>query len=278
MTKKPSTNVQFTPYEISMCLYDIHRTRQWKQAIEDSVEEGDIVIDAGAGTGILGAFAALDGAKRIHAIELHPRFCELIKHLSEKNNIEKRFNIINGDASKVEIPEKVDVLICELLCTGQFFEPEVQVVNHLRQFFKPTTKIIPQKIESYIQLFDAQETLFGVQIDVDSRSSILADDEPVSTKELYDTINLTKHSKTNVDSNTVVRARKSRLCDAVVITGQAYLTEKIITERTEFLYNPEVIFLKKPINLIKDQYYNIHISYEYGCDTLDVKIDVNPVE
>ena len=32
--KTPSTNVQFTPYEISMCLYDIDRTRQWKQAIE----------------------------------------------------------------------------------------------------------------------------------------------------------------------------------------------------------------------------------------------------
>ncbi len=278
MTNKPSTNVQFTPYEISMCLYDIHRTRQWKQAIEDTVEEGDIVIDAGAGTGILGAFAALDGAKRIHAIELHPRFCELIKHLSEKNNIEKRFNIINADASKVEIPEEVDVVICELLCTGQFFEPEVQVINHLRQFFKPTTKIIPQKIESFIQLFDAQKTLFGVNIDVDSRSSLLADDEPVSTKELYDSIDLTKHSKTNVDSNTVVRARRNGLCDAVVITGQAYLTDKIITEQTEFLYNPEVIFLKKPINLIKGHNYNIHIAYEYGCDTLDVKIEVNRVE
>lgn len=277
MINKPSTNVQFTPYEISMCLYDIHRTRQWKQAIEDIVKEGDIVIDAGAGTGILGAFAALDGAKRIHAIELHPRFCELIKHLSEKNNIEKRFNIINDDASKVEIPEKIDVLICELLCTGQFFEPEVQVVNHLRKFFKPTTKVIPQKIESFIQLFDAQETLFGVYIDVDSRSSLLADDEPVSTKELYDTIDLTKHSKTNVDTNIKVRARRNGLCDAVVITGQANLTETIITEPTEFLYNPEVIFLKKAINLIKEHYYNIHIDYEYGCDTLDVKIDVNPV-
>ncbi len=35
--KESITKVQFTPYEISMCLYDVDRTRLWKEAIEDTV-------------------------------------------------------------------------------------------------------------------------------------------------------------------------------------------------------------------------------------------------
>ena len=82
MKDSPPTAVQFTPYEISMCLYDIQRTRKWKQAIEDIVSKGDVVADAGAGTGILSVFAALDGASRVYSIELHNRFCKLIKNIA----------------------------------------------------------------------------------------------------------------------------------------------------------------------------------------------------
>ena len=276
MDKKPSTNVQFTHYEISFCLYDIDRTSQWKQAIEDVVKKDDIVVDAGAGTGILGVFAALDGAKQIYSVELNQRFCTLIKHLAEKNNVSHILKVLPGDASKVELPEKVDVVICELLCTGQFFEPQVQVINHLRQYFKPETQLIPSKVESYIQLLDAHEILYGVRIDTDSRSLMLADDEPVSTKERYDLIDFTNPVKLNVDSTVKVKARKSRIADAVVITSKAQLSENIETERTKFLYNPEVIYLKKPIELVKDKFYNIRISYPYGADTLDAEINVFP--
>jgi predicted RNA methylase len=275
MGKKPTTNVQFTPYEISFCLYDIERTKQWKEAIEDVVKQGDIVVDAGAGTGILGVFAALDGAKKVYSVELQPRFCKIIENMARKNGVSKKIVVINSNAANVELPEKVDVVICELLCTGQFFEPQVHIINHLRKFFKPGAKLIPGKIESFIQLLDAHETLYGIRIDTDSRSLIMSDDEPVSSKIKYDEIDLTKPAKTFVDSVVTVKARKTRIADAVVITSRANLSKDIITERTKFLYNPEVIYLKKPINLIKDRFYDIHISYPYGSDTLDAIIEVS---
>jgi predicted RNA methylase len=274
MEKKPSTNVQFTPYEISFCLYDTERTKQWKQAIEDIVKPGDVVVDAGAGTGILGVFAALDYAKKVYSVELQSRFCKLIENLAIKNGVSDKITVIHADATRLELPEQPDVVICELLCTGQFFEPQVQVINHLRQYFKPTTMVIPRKIESFIQLLDAHEILYGVRIDTDSRSLLMPDDEPVSSKVKYDEIDLTKHAKTAIDTVVKVKARKTRIADAVVITGQAALSEDIVTEKTKFLYNPEVIYLKKPIHLIKDRFYDIHISYAYGSDTLDAVIEV----
>ncbi|HJN78320.1 MAG TPA: 50S ribosomal protein L11 methyltransferase [Myxococcota bacterium] len=274
---KASTRVQFTPYEISMCLYDVHRTRLWKQAIEDLVRPGDVVVDAGAGTGILSVFAALDGAARVHAVELHPRFVALIEHMAARNGLSDRVHVHHADASQLELPEPADLLICELLCTGQFFEPEVQVINHLRQFLAPGGRILPRKVESFLQLLDAQEELYGVRIDTDSRSDLLAGDEPVSTRTLYDVIDLTQPVEpARVDTSVVVRARKTRVADAVVITSRAWLTEDLVTERTRFLYNPEVIFLKEPVHLVEDETYRVDIAYDYGCDTLDVELAVTP--
>jgi predicted RNA methylase len=277
MADRPTTAVQFTPYEISMCLYDVQRTRLWKQAIEDVVREGDVVVDAGSGTGILGVFAALDGARRVYAVELHARFCRLIEHLAERNGVADRVSVVQGDAACVELPEPADVIVCELLCTGQFFEPEIQVISHLRRFLKPAARVIPQRIEHFVQLLDAQEQLYGVRIDVDSRSQLLADDEPVSTCERYATIDLTCPTlPAAVDATVSVRARKTRIADAVVITSRAQLTERLVTEPTRFLFNPEVIFLKRPTELVRDRLYDVHLAYAYGSDTLEAIVEVSP--
>lgn len=212
----------------------------------------------------------------MHAIELHPRFVALIEHMAERNGVADRVHVHHADASRVELPEPVDVLICELLCTGQFFEPEVQVVNHLRKFLAPGARILPSRIESFVQLLDAQDELYGVRIDTDSRSDLLAGDEPVSTRVRYDHIDLMSPVPPRVDRSVVVRARKTRTADAVVITGRAWLTEELVTERTRFLYNPEVIFLKRPVELQEGRSYRVHITYDYGCDTLDVALHVTP--
>ena len=238
MPDKTATQVAFTPYEISLCLHDVARTRMWKEAIEDAVSPGDVVVDAGSGTGILGVFAAMAGAKRVYCIELHPRFVTLIEHLAERNGVSDVITVIHGDATVVDIPEPVDVLICELLCTGQFFEPEVQVVNHLRQFLRPDAHIIPRQIRSYVRLLDAQERLYGVKIDCDSRSVVLDSDEPVTTRALYDTIDLTRPAPLLVDTTVALRARVSRRADAVLIEGEAELVEGLVTHTTRFLYNP----------------------------------------
>ncbi|MEL6343883.1 MAG: 50S ribosomal protein L11 methyltransferase [Myxococcota bacterium] len=278
MPEETTTNVAFTPYEISLCLHDVARTRMWKEAIEDVVQPGDVVIDAGSGTGILGVFAALAGAKKVYCIELHPRFVTLIQHLAERNNVAHIIEVIHADATTVAIPEAADVLICELLCTGQFFEPEVQVVNHLRQFLKPDAAVVPREIRSFVRLLDAQEQLYDVRIDCDSRSVVLDSDEPVSDRVLYDRIDFTLPGDRPllVDTSVELVARKTRLADAVLIEGEADLSEQITTRPTRFLYNPEVIFLQHPKELTQGQRVRLDIRYPYGGDTLDALFNVTP--
>lgn len=273
-----TTNVAFTPYEISFCLHDVPRTRMWKEAIEDAVRPGDVVIDAGSGTGILGVFAAMAGARKVYCIELHPRFVTLIEHLAARNGLSDVIEVIHADATTVEIPEQADVLICELLCTGQFFEPQVQVVNHLNRFLKPQARRIPRQVRSYARLLDAQEMLYGVRIDVDSRSVVMDDDEPVTDRVQYDALDFTSGSqKLVVDTTIEVTARKTQLADAVMIEGEAELRPGKWTHTTRFLYNPEVIFLKQPIEVEKGARYNLRIAYPYGGDTIDATLEVEPV-
>ena len=278
MTEKtdPATEVSFTPYEISLCLYDVPRTRMWKEAIEDVVSPGDVVVDAGSGTGILGVFAALAGAKDVYCVEIHPRFITLIEHLAERNGVADVVHPVHADATKWEPPVEVDVIIAELLCTGQFFEPEVQVMNHLRQFLKPGGQTIPRKVTSQLRLLDAQEMIYGVRIDCDSRSLVMDDDEPVSTRAVYDVIEFDDTHPLEVDTTVRVRARKDRLADAVVVEGQAVLADGVKTKTTKFLYNPEVIFLRESIELEKGREYDVRVHYPYGADTLDATFEVTP--
>lgn len=274
MTTETTTHVAFTPYEISLCLFDVPRTRMWKEAIENVVKPGDVVVDAGSGTGILGVFAAMSGAKEVYCIELHPRFVTLIEHLAQRNGVSDRVHVVHADASRWEPPGAVDVIICELLCTGQFFEPQVQVMNHLRRFLRENGQTVPRRVRSYLRLLDAQEMIYGVRIDCDSRSLVMDDDEPITTRVQYDEIDFSRYNALEVDSTVSVVARKSAPADAVLIEGEAELCAGLWTHTTKFLYNPEVIFLGGALELEGDATYRVRVRYPYGGDTLDANFDI----
>ena len=104
--------VQFTPYEIQLCLYDKERTKYFSAALKKLVRPGSIVVDAGSGTGIMGLLAAKYGASRVYCIEIDERFCKVIKENARRNNLSGKIVVINGDATKVKVAGKSGYNCC----------------------------------------------------------------------------------------------------------------------------------------------------------------------
>jgi type I protein arginine methyltransferase len=93
-------------------LRDYPRTNGYRMAIESIVREGDVVADVGAGTGILGFFAARAGAKKVILIE-NTRTIEDAKTLAAANGLDDKVEFFPGDARAFDPKERIDVIVSE---------------------------------------------------------------------------------------------------------------------------------------------------------------------
>ncbi|PYM93211.1 MAG: SAM-dependent methyltransferase, partial [Candidatus Rokuibacteriota bacterium] len=98
-------------------LADDTRVSAFRQAIEEVVGPGDVVLDLGAGTGILGLMACRAGAKRVYAVDEGP-IIGLARDIAAANGLQDRITHIKGLSTRVELPERVDVVLADQI--GRF--------------------------------------------------------------------------------------------------------------------------------------------------------------
>lgn len=131
-------------------LADDIRLSAYQQAIDDVIQPGDVVLDLGAGTGILGLLACRAGAARVYAVESGP-IVELARQISRANRLDDRIIHIIGRSTEVELPELVDVVLADQV--GYFgFEagaPEYYA-DAVRRLLKPSGATIPHRIDLYV--------------------------------------------------------------------------------------------------------------------------------
>ncbi|MCI5119779.1 MAG: methyltransferase domain-containing protein [Candidatus Electrothrix sp. AUS4] len=131
-------------------LFDRIRCEAFKKAIFSAVSPGDVVLDVGAGSGILSMFAAQAGAAKVYAVE-RTVTAQLARQLIEKNDFQDRVIIMQGDIDHVELPEKADVLVMEWM--GGFGVDENLLPPLIRardKWLKPDGCMIPEKVTSFL--------------------------------------------------------------------------------------------------------------------------------
>lgn len=138
-------------------LFDSERMEKYRQAIAKVVNEGDIVADIGTGTGLLAFLCVKAGAKRVHAIERSPaiRWARL---LAKKNNLEDRIVFHEKDSRFHDLPEKVDLVVSELIGHVAFEEGMVESLFDAKErFLVPGGTIVPQRVELKVAIVEEDE-------------------------------------------------------------------------------------------------------------------------
>jgi len=141
---------EFEVHRTMIC--DRVRTDAFRRAIESVVRPGDVVLDVGAGTGILSIFAARAGAKRVYAVE-RTTIAVLAQELAAANGFAEVIEVIQGDVTDLEPPERVDVIVSEWLGGFGIDEGMLPPVIAARDgWLKPGGAMIPRTATAWTAL------------------------------------------------------------------------------------------------------------------------------
>lgn len=131
-------------------LNDYRRTAAYQAALFETVTPEDIVVDVGTGTGVLAATASLAGARHVYAIERTPNMPKLARKFFEANGVADRITILEGDSAQVELPEKADIMVSEIVGNDPLAENIIPTTNDaVQRLLKPNARLIPGRLKIF---------------------------------------------------------------------------------------------------------------------------------
>jgi len=135
-------------------MQDFIRTSTYQRAmLENSVDfHNKIVLDVGAGSGILSFFAIQAGARRVYAVEASSMatHCE---SLVEANHMQDQIVVVPGKIEEINLPEQVDIIISEPMGYMLFNERMLESYLHAKKWLKPGGKMFPGQGDLHIAPF-----------------------------------------------------------------------------------------------------------------------------
>lgn len=135
-------------------LSDRVRVKAFRDALGATIGPRDVVLDLGAGTGILGMLACEAGAKHVYSID-EGSITELARAIYRANAMQERVTVLRGLSSRIELPERADVVVADQI--GRFgFDAGVLEYFHdaSRRLLKPGARAVPSRIDLWTALVE----------------------------------------------------------------------------------------------------------------------------
>ncbi len=197
-------------------LADKRRLDAYQRAIDQVVQSGDKVVDLGAGTGILSMMAVRAGAEKVYAIE-QTELADYAEDIIRLNSMSEKISLINRGVESVQLPEKVDILIGEIIGMFGVEENLTEVYNHaVANFLKPNGKVIPNSLTLWVapiqssrirKLFDFWENIAGFDYSIAIESvkhspvyEYVAEDSIVCSPKMIANIDLCRQNETDLNA------------------------------------------------------------------------------
>src|SRR6266403_332948 len=140
-----------SPFLQETLLLDKARCEAYREAIHRTVKPGDLIVDLGAGTGLLSFFALQAGARHVYAIEISD-IADAAAELIAANGFQDRITLIRKSSWKAHLPERCDVLVTETLSTFCFDTENIieSVADARERFLKPGGRIVPESADTFL--------------------------------------------------------------------------------------------------------------------------------
>jgi len=131
-------------------LSDAARVDAYRRAIAEVVRPGDVVVDLGAGSGVLGFLACEAGAGRVYAID-SGSILTLARQLAIGNGWGDRIVHVPETSTRAVLPEPIDVIVTDQI---GHFGMESGLLDFLRdgarRWLKPGGRTVPAGVDLMI--------------------------------------------------------------------------------------------------------------------------------
>ena len=135
------------PVEHARMLHDDRRTGDFIAALTAAVRPGDVVLDIGTGSGVLAVALARAGARRVYAVEASD-IAAAAARVFEANGVNDRVTLVPGWSRQIELPERADLLVAEVIGNEPLEEEILETtLDARRRLLKPGARLVPHALE-----------------------------------------------------------------------------------------------------------------------------------
>jgi len=279
--EKDQSSLWSTAGTLYQVLMDEERTMKFKLAISRTVREGDTVVDIGTGSGILSVFAAMAGAGTVYAIESDASNYRAANIVVRDNDMTDVVKVISGDAAGVELPEKADVVICELMSTALLDEPQIKLMNHaVNEFLKPNGKMIPKRSITYGEFVTADYHVYGVKLRVPQYewSWIPSRSQRISEIATLSEIDFTTVNEEIIRCSGTLEIIQDGNLNGLRLYTKTYLTDEIVHCSSMGFCPRVVIPTREEICVSAGDTISYRMLYKAGYGYANIQLDVAKVK
>ncbi len=143
--------------EYAFLVGDPRRMRAYADAIAAVVRPGFVVVDLGAGGGVLSVMAARAGARRVYAIEAMP-LESVVADAAMRSGVADIVTFVQGVSTTVSLPERADLIVSDLHGVLPLFRGHLpSIVDARARFLRRDGFLIPERESLHAVLVDAPQ-------------------------------------------------------------------------------------------------------------------------